>query len=246
MNEIGPRVEGAVRFFWEVRSGQRKRQGAATGDRDHGNRSAVTGGKQLDGFTFLIRDLLIEGGVPEQYIITQKPGTRVELPGYFRPEKKWDLFVVAKDRLLAVVELKSHIGPSFGNNYNNRTEEAIGNATDIWHAYKEGAFPLDTRPWLGYLMLLEDTEKSNSSVKVQEPYFGVFEEFRGASYAQRYKETITRLLRERLYDGGCFIMSPNEKAGGLEGKYHHPSAEFTFERFTTAMLARVAANLKTI
>jgi len=246
MKNVAPREKRAVRFFWEKRSGQEERQGSTAAGKDQGNRRAVTGGKQLDGFTFLIRDLLVEGGIPEQYVLIQKRGTRVELPGYFRPEKKWDLLVVAQERLLAVVELKSHIGPSFGNNYNNRTEEAIGNATDIWHAYKEGAFPLGTRPWLGYLMFLEDCTKSTRPVKVQEPYFEVFDEFRGASYAERYVQTITRLLRERLYDGGCFIMSPNENAGGLKGKYRHPSAEFTFERFMTSMLASITANLKMI
>jgi len=35
------------------------------------------------------------------------------------------------------IELKSRVG-SFGNNVNNRTEEAIGNAADIWRAYEEG------------------------------------------------------------------------------------------------------------
>ena len=48
----------------------------------------------------------------------------VEIPGWYRPEKKWDLLVVADNKLLAGIEFKSQVG-SFGNNYNNRTEEAI-------------------------------------------------------------------------------------------------------------------------
>jgi hypothetical protein len=55
----------------------------------------------------------------------------VELPGWYRPEKKWDLLIVSDGKLLAGIEFKSQVG-SFGNNYNNRTEEAIGSATDIW------------------------------------------------------------------------------------------------------------------
>jgi hypothetical protein len=54
--------------------------------------------------------------------------------------------VVADGRLLAGVEFKSQVG-SFGNNYNNRTEEAIGSATDIWAAYREGAFKPSVHGW---------------------------------------------------------------------------------------------------
>jgi hypothetical protein len=48
----------------------------------------------------------------------------VTLPGYFRPTKLWDVLVIHDKRLLAAIELKSQVGPSFGNNFNNRTEEA--------------------------------------------------------------------------------------------------------------------------
>ena len=80
---------------------------------------------------------------------------KTELPGWFRAEKNWDLLVVADGKLVAIVEFKSQVG-SFGNNFNNRTEEALGNATDLWAAYEEGAFSPSERPWLGYLMILED------------------------------------------------------------------------------------------
>src|SRR3954453_10608895 len=46
------------------------------------------------------------------------------------------------------------------NNYTNRTEEAIGSATDLWTAYREGAFKPSPRPWVGYLMLLEEASQS--------------------------------------------------------------------------------------
>jgi len=38
---------------------------------------------------------------------------------------------------------------SFGNNYNNRTEEALGSAVDLWAAYREGAFKPSRGPWFG-------------------------------------------------------------------------------------------------
>ncbi|MFO0943052.1 MAG: PaeR7I family type II restriction endonuclease [Pirellulales bacterium] len=69
--------------------------------------------------------------------------------------------------LLAVIEFKAQVGPSFGNNLNNRTEEALGNATDLWAAYREGAFAPSARPWLGYVFILEDCAPSNKPVKVK-------------------------------------------------------------------------------
>jgi hypothetical protein len=56
--------------------------------------------------------------------------------------------------IATVIEVKAHVG-SFGNNFNNRVEEALGNATDFWSAYREATFAPSARPWLGYLMMLE-------------------------------------------------------------------------------------------
>lgn len=72
--------------------------------------------------------------------------TDLELPGYFRPNKKWDLLVVDKNELVIAIEFKSQVGPSFGNNFNNRTEEAMGTALDIWTAYREGVFGAQQAP----------------------------------------------------------------------------------------------------
>jgi hypothetical protein len=163
----------------------------------------------------------------------------VELPGFFRPAKKWDLVVVKDGELLAALELKSHIGPSFGNNYNNRTEEALGNATDLWRAFREGKFGKSHRPWLGYLMMLEETEGSLSPVAVKEPHFKVFEEFRGASYARRYELLCDRLVKESLYNASCLLLSSAES--GTRGEYTEPVPELGFERFIKPLVAHVSA-----
>ncbi len=225
----------AIRHFWRTRDHQSMRQGSAE-DRDRGARGAVTGGKQMDGFIRLVRDLLIAARVPERCIAIDK---RVELPGWFRAEKKWDLIIVHDDQLLAAMEFKSQIGPSFGNNFNNRTEEALGSATDIWAAYREGAFKPSSRPFLGYLMLLEDSERSRSAVKVIEPHFPVFPEFKGASYRDRYAILIEKLLRDRLYDGACFLLS--HSAAAVDGNYIEPHPELTFAKFVTPLIAQVSA-----
>jgi len=199
----------------------------------------VTGGAQMDGFIGLIRDVLCEHGLPDAQVHCEKA---LELPGWYRPEKKWDLLIVADDRLIAGIEFKSQVG-SFGNNYNNRTEEAIGSAADLWAAYREGAFAPSSKPWLGYLMLLENAPGSTVRVRAREPHFRVFPEFRDASYARRYEILLTKLVRERLYDGACFLMS--DAANGLRGAYHEPAPELSFQNFVESLLGRVIASTRT-
>lgn len=190
----------------------------------------------MDGFVRLVRGLLLEAKVPESSIQTD---SMIELPGWFRAEKKWDLVVIHAGELLAAIEFKSQIGPSFGNNFNNRTEEALGSATDIWAAYREGAFKPSSRPFLGYLMLLEDCDRSRSPVKTAAPHFPVFPEFRGASYQDRYAILIEKLLRERLYDGACFLLSSTESS--ISGDYFEPHPELTFTKFLAPLSAQVAS-----
>jgi hypothetical protein len=193
----------------------------------------------MNGFVNLVRDLLCESGVNKAHVHCEK---LVELPGWYRPEKKWDLLVVADGQLLAGIEFKSQVG-SFGNNYNNRTEEAIGSASDIWAAYREGAFTPSARPWLGYLMLLEKAPGSIKPVSAREPHYKVFPEFKEASYAKRYEILLTKLVRERLYDAACFIMS--SATDGPKGLYREPNPELSFENFLSSLLAKAIAIAKT-
>jgi Restriction endonuclease XhoI len=193
----------------------------------------------MDGFVSLVRDYLCENGLPKTQVYCQ---SRIELPGWYRPEKKWDLFVVENGQFLAGIEFKSQVG-SFGNNYNNRTEEAIGSACDIWAAYREGAFKPSARPWLGYMMLLEDSADSSRPVRAQEPHFKVFREFKDASYAKRYEILLTKLMRERLYDSTCFLLSDSKN--GMKGNYKEPAVELTFEKFMASLLARAISVART-
>ena len=229
------RLQLAVKQFWSTRDVQAKKQGGTSGSKDAGARSAVTGGAQMNGFISLVRDLLCESGLRKAHVYCEK---YVEIPGWYRPEKKWDLLIVADGRLLAGIEFKSQVG-SFGNNYNNRTEEAIGSAADIWAAYREGAFKPSARPWLGYLMLLEEAPGSLSPVRAREPHFRVFKEFREASYAKRYEILLTKLVRERLYDSACFLMS--NATDGIRGKYKEPAPELGFQSFVESLMARAIA-----
>lgn len=229
------RLRAAVKLFWGTRGNQAQRQGAKSGARDAGNRTAVTGGKQLDGFVDLVRDFLVECKIDRTSIFCNQT---VELPGWFRAEKKWDLLVIVEGQLIAAMEFKSQVG-SFGNNFNNRTEESLGSATDIWTAYREGAFALSQRPWLGYVMVLEEVGRSMNPVAVKEPHFPVFPEFREASYAKRYEILMTKLVRERLYDSAALLLSNKESAE--DGSYSQPSSELDIESLLTSLKARAMA-----
>jgi hypothetical protein len=72
------------------------------------------------------------------------------------------------------------------DNFNNRTEEAIGNAEDMWTAYREGRFGRHPAPMLGYFFLLEDSPRVHAPVKNSESYFKVDPLFSNSSYARRY------------------------------------------------------------
>jgi hypothetical protein len=228
-------VADAVSHYWRTRQNQTKKQ-STSGRMDQGARSAVTGGAQMDGFIQLICELVVDAGVDKKNIFFKKS---LELPGFFRPTKEWDLLVVKDDQLIIALEAKSQVGPSFGNNFNNRTEEAIRSALDLWTAYREGAFNKTVKPWLGYMFLLEDSEASRRPVKVREPHFKVFPEFVNASYAKRYELFCRKLMRERHYNVASFLLSNREK--GLNGQYQEPADDLTFEIFAKSLTAHAAA-----
>lgn len=235
------RLRAAIAHYWKCLDDQAAKQSAGVSS-DRGRRSAVTGGKQMDGFCNLINWLLIENGLAEASIYVRE---KRELPGFFRPTKEWDMLVVHERHLVAALEFKSQRGPSFGNNFNNRTEEALGNANDLWTAYREGAFGSDRpRPWLGWVMLLEDCPKSRTPVSVAEPHFPVFPEFRAASYAKRYELLLRKLVLEKLYDGSAFLMATEFQ--GRRGKYTEPAADLSMRKFLIGLAGHVATYVASI
>ena len=225
----------AVAHYWLTRRAQRQKQ-KKRGVSDAGLRSAVTGGAQMDGFINLFTKLILETGLDKRYVFRKKA---LDLPGFFRPTKEWDLLVIKKGHLIAAIEAKSQVGPSFGNNFNNRTEEAMGSALDLWTAYREGAFNGGVQPFLGYFFMLEDCAGSNHPVKVREPHFKVFPEFVGASYMKRYELFCRKLILERHYTSASFITSDSEN--GIEGVYEEPSKDLSFLIFAKSLVSHVGA-----
>jgi Restriction endonuclease XhoI len=222
-------LKKAIELFWETRN----KQAILKSKEDQGSRSAVTGGKQLDGFINLLAKVALDIGVPQACIYTKQN----KIPGYFRPTKDWDLIIVSPiNKLISVIELKSQVG-SFGNNFNNRTEEALGSAVDLWTAFREKGFPQKQAPWLGYLMLVEKTIKSSTAVKIQEPHFKVRPEFNNTSYIDRYALLCQKLMLERHYTGTCLIWSSSDK------KYGMIEQELSFDSFLLSFMGHLQGKL---
>ncbi len=226
----------AIKAFWGKREAAKQKQ-IESGKADQGEREGVTGGKNMDGFMALIVATVRANGLAQAQILQRR--AVLTLPGFFRPTKLWDLLVIHKGELIAAIELKSQVGPSFGNNFNNRAEEAIGTAHDFWTAYREGASGRKPRPFVGWLVLVEDAPESRSPVKVVSPHFPVFENFTGASYLKRYDLLCQKLVQEQLYLTATLITSPRNAA--KTGKLSEMSAMTGLKAFITALSGHVAA-----
>jgi hypothetical protein len=228
-----PLIKSAVELFWNTRNNQTNKQSKSNA-LDTGNRSAVTGGKQLDGFLDLLCQVAIDVGIPKECLFVK--GNHI--PGYFRPTKDWDLLIISPNKkLISVIELKSQVG-SFGNNFNNRTEESLGSAIDLWTAYREKAYPNQSAPWVGYLMLVEKSEKSIKPVRVNEPHFKVLPEFIGGSYLDRYKILCQKLMLERHYSQCCLMWSKQDSTFG------NVAEESSIDSFIYSFVGHLIGQLK--
>ncbi len=234
LEHLRGQVGNAVAFYWNTRGSQARSQ-HERGTTDQGTRAAVTGGAQMNGFLDILAHGLRTIGVPSESIHFHQ---RLELPGFFRATKMWDLLVVIEGQLILALEAKSQVG-SFGNNFNNRTEEAMGSALDLWTAFREGAFRNSSAPWLGYLFMLQDCPASRSPVRAKEPHFPVFPEFKEASYAARYELFCRKLVRERHYSASAYLLSSADT--GLQGEYAEPAGDLTMALFLRSLLSHASA-----
>lgn len=229
------KIKEAVQAFWGNREKAQQKQ-VEVGKIDAGARGSVTSGKNMDGFVALIAELIQANGIDATCIHRER--RLVTLPGYFRPTKLWDILVVKDSRLVAVLELKSQVG-SFGNNFNNRTEEAIGSAHDLWTAYREGAFGKHPKPFAGWFMLVEDAPQSRARVKDSSVHFPIFQEFQNASYLDRYNILCQRLIQEQLYTTASIIASPNNAKD--TGEYSELHELTGVKHFVTSLAGHIAA-----
>lgn len=220
--DFDDRIAHAVQLFW------RSRGVGKTSKTQGGSRDSVVSGKNMDGFVALVGAVANHCGLPEAAVQIRK--SKVVLPGFFRATKDWDVLVIHERRLLGVFEFKSQVG-SFGNNFNNRSEEVIGSAADLWVAHHHGAYndgPRRSRnrvgehtpallnptlqsdprpPFLAWLMLLEESDASLAPVRCKEPHYKVFDEFNGKSYAERYQMLCERLVERQLYTAAALELT---------------------------------------
>ena len=225
----------AIRAFWGNRDAALRKHLEAGNSDEAG--ICPKPGKNMDGFLALMLDIVRANGLGEAEI-HRKSGS-LTLPGYFRPTKFWDLLVIHKGELIAAIELKSQIGPSFGNNFNSRIEQTIGNAHDFWTAYREGAFGSQPRPFLGWLIVVEDAPESNASVRDKSPHFSISEEFKGVSYLRRYDQFCQKLIREQLYSAAAIVSSPKNAINS--GEYVSISPMTSLKTFVAKFAGHISA-----
>lgn len=207
--EFDERVRKAVGYYWRKRSGQAKRQ-KKSGKSDAGTRGEVTGGKHLDAFAKLIFDVGSAAGLKASEMFD---GRDFPIPGYYRPQKNWDIVFAKGGRLIAVIELKSQSG-SFGNNCNNRAEEVLGVSHDFWRAYRERILGTLTQPWIGYFFLLENSNASTRSVRTQtrKSPLPPMAEFVDSSYLRRYELLCERMMLERDFTATSLLATTSKGA----------------------------------
>lgn len=180
----------AVKAFWTGRDLQTQKQ-VETGKTDAGTRGSVTGGLHLNA----LQELIAREFAPLEGLgATVRRKGIIPLPGYYRRAKNWDIVVTYKETLVAAIECKSQVG-SFGNNFNNRTEEAIGNAVDLWRAYEAGLVGT-VKPWIGFVFVIEHAPGSTTPVRDQgKPLYRTDPAFDNSSYTNRYQLLFQRLVR---------------------------------------------------
>jgi hypothetical protein len=207
------RLRKAVAHYWRTLVAQSSKQKAGM---DHGRRSAVTGGKQMDGFCELVDWVLRENGLGEASIYVRSDR---ELPGFFRPTKEWDMLVVHEGRTVAAIEFTSQRVPPHASDANMRIEETIGMAEDKWTAFRQEANGRSRpRPWLGWVMLVEDSTDS-------------------VSYGRRCEPILHKFTHERLFDAVALLASPGK--GGAQGVLAEPDEDLSMKWLLASLLGWV-------
>ena len=211
------RLRKAVAHYWRTLAAQSSKQKAGM---DHGRRSAVTGGKQMDGFCELVDWVLRENGLGEASIYVRSDR---ELPGFFRPTKEWDMLVVHEGRTVAAIEFTSQRVPPLASDTNSHIEETIAMAEGMWTAFRQEANGRSRpRPWLGWVMLFEDRTVSGS-------------------YGRCYEQILRKFTHERLFDSAALLASPEK--GGDQGTFIEPTEDLSMKCFLASLIGCVGGYL---
>jgi len=244
--------EKAVAAYWEVKKAQEETS-SLNGRVGAGTAGKVRGGAHFDPIAELLTKFFLDADYPSS-AIRVTAGDHLELPGYYRPQKRWDVVISYENTLVAAFELKGLGSPSFGNNYNNRVEEALGSAVDVRRARLAELFPGE-RPWLGYFFIMEDALKSQKGVDIEtrtsfpvediwladcclaaggKPCNPKRSKLHGKSYQDRFAIFCERLMEKEMYDAVCYITSSPTEQGPRE-----PSAQLDWAHFSAAITGRI-------
>ena len=216
-------------FDLEIEAAESQKQ---RGGIDQGLRAGVTSGKHLDPLAKYIAGKLISCGIAKDSILVGSTG--MEIPGWYRPNKQWDLLAFERSALVSAIELKS-IGSSYGNNFNNRTEEALGSAADALAAIKYNMYLNEQPPAFCYVMVVRSDERSRSVInRISEPHFKVDPIFHQSSYLDRFRIMCTRMLNEKLYDAIWLVFVDTDNRSIEE-----PVKALSFEKFMLRLKAQV-------
>lgn len=230
-------IRKAVKYYWKTKSAAltKNQKGPKA---DQGKRGAATAGKNFDGMEEMFAKLAKQYGGKNLNVYQNKG--QVVLPGHFRPSKQWDLVATCKDRLIAVLEFKALGGPSFGNNANNRCEEALGSGLDLSVAQREGLFGAGANPFIGYCILVEDEEGSRREPKrgTASAHFAADPIFEKASYQHRIRILCERMIQERIYTAAAVITSPSKAI--KDGRYADISEAASLNKLIARFIAHIA------
>ena len=221
----------AIQDFWMIKNDQQAAANLA-GRSDGGTSGSVRAGKHMSPFELLIRQVVEDAGIEPD----PAPSDTLYLPGFYRETKSWDVVLQYQGHALAIVEAKSQ-GSSLANNFNNRVEEAIGQAADVWKSHERGLLISGLRPWVGYLMIVEETTKTTDPKhllggKAVPAGMKVDPLFDGMSYAERYATAFKRLDQERMLDATCVAITSGP------GSYEYPNEWLSFNGFAAQLWGR--------
>lgn len=203
------------------------------GHSDQGERAGITSGKHLDPIVNIIAEEIISAGIEEKDVHASHSG--MELPGWFRPTKQWDILAFSQDALVMAIELKS-ISSSYSKNLNNRVEEALGMAVDVKSAERHGLFQCNIPPLFAYVMIVKSDDQSRKqTVDPKDTYFKADDSFYGCSYIERFKIMCRRFVEEGMYDAVWFVTVDPES-----GVIDDPDPSLNYDNFLSKIKNQIA------
>ncbi|MDH4163459.1 MAG: PaeR7I family type II restriction endonuclease [Nitrospirota bacterium] len=216
------KVRSAIKLFWSKRgTGNAKKPPTS----------------EMDGFKDLVVDIVCANGLTRGNVLS--PDQSVTLPGHYSATQSWDVVVVNEGRLITAIKFDFLLGPSLATGMNGMCNEILGRAMELRGTFSRKAFGGIRKPFVGYLLLLEDAPASRAPVRNVSPHFRLFPEFRETSYAERYDHLCWKLMAENLYSSAAVIVSP--RSASKSGSYSEMSELTGLKSFVTTLAGHIAA-----